>query len=82
MCQGNRSSALVISLIAAFVFGLIIAVFGKSAAACQLHPENVDNSQIAITPCKEQVDIFGCYAGTELEPAFIEAGAHGPEAAS
>ena len=82
MCQANKSSSVVISLIAAFVFGLVIAVFAKSAAAYQLKPENVDNSRINITNYNEQVEFFCSYAETELKLVSFNTGADGPEAVS
>ena len=48
MCQENKTSSLVIALIAAFVFGLVMAVFGTSQAADLVKPKTGDHPQIVL----------------------------------
>ena len=47
MCCEKKSSSLVISIIAALVFGLVMAVFGTSQATGLLKPETGDQLQIS-----------------------------------
>lgn len=74
MCRERKSSSLVISIIAAFVFGLIMAVFGSSQAAGLLKPKNGDQSQIAITSHEVQVVINNGFARTEVDQVFVNNG--------
>lgn len=74
MCREKNSSSLVISLIAAMVFGLVLAVFGTSQAAGLLKPKTGDQSQIAIKSHQVEVVINNGFARTEVDQVFINAG--------
>ncbi|MBT8353622.1 MAG: VIT and VWA domain-containing protein, partial [Desulfofustis sp.] len=74
MCYQNKSGSLVISLIAAFVFGLILAVFGTSQAAGLLKPKTGDHSQIAIKSHDVKVVINNGFARTEVDQVFVNRG--------
>ena len=71
MCRKNDRSALIISLIAAMVFGLVLAVFGTSQAANLLTPRSGDLSQIHITSYQVQVVINNGIARTEVDQVRI-----------
>ncbi len=74
MCREKNSSSLVISLIAAMVFGLVLAVFGTSQAACLLKPKTGDQTQIALMSHQVQVFINNGLARTEVDHVFINTG--------
>ena len=74
MCQEKTISSLAISLITAFVFGLILMVFGTSQAAGLLKPKTGDQSQIAIKSHQVQVIINNGFARTEVDQEFINTG--------
>ena len=74
MCREKNSSSLVISLIAAMVFGLVLAVFGTSQAAGLLKPKTGDQSQIAIKSHQVEVVINNGFARTEVDQVFINTG--------
>lgn len=63
MCRQKKRSSLVISVISAFVFGLILTVFGTSQAAGLLKPKTGDQAQIAIKSRQVQVVIITASPG-------------------
>ena len=48
MCHERSGSSLIIITLAAFVFGLVMAVFGTSQAAGVLTPKTGDQTEISI----------------------------------
>lgn len=74
MCHERNSSSLVISILTAFVFGLVMAVFGTSQAAGLLKPKTGDQSQIAIKSHQARVVINNGFARTEVDQVFINTG--------
>ena len=74
MCREKNSSSLIISLIAALVFGLVLAVFGTSQAAGLLKPKTGDQAQIGIKSHHVQVVINNGFARTEVDQVFVNTG--------
>lgn len=71
MCHEKKSSSLVMSIIAALVFGLVMAVFGTSQAAGLLKPATGDQNQISIKSHNVRVVINNGYARTEVDQMFV-----------
>ena len=74
MCREKNLSSIIISLITAFVFGLILLVFSTSQAAGLLKPRTGDQSQIAIKPNQVEVVINNGFARTEVDQEFVNTG--------
>lgn len=74
MCHEKMSSSLVMSILAALVFGLILAVFGTSQAAGLLKPKTGDQSLISIKSHNVRVVINNGFARTEVDQVFINNG--------